>query len=289
MRITGISAVTFALLFSAVNANAQETLKPFKDRLFAYPQTLEERDGGAYLKVDYRELRDINERDAVPERRAKRQYVDLAGRRATKPAQLETLAGALNYQYAGKTSNARFITIYIHGKGGNAKQGVNDHSFGGNFNRIKMLMLKNNGLYLSPDAGDFTTSDIAKIEALIGQAAANSPSAKIMLACGSAGGAVCYALADQNNIAQRLSGIALLGSFWNDALFASAADKRKVPLYIAHGSHDTVFDIQQVESFYARARSNGLPVRMVRFETGTHGTPIRMIDWRAAINWMLSQ
>jgi hypothetical protein len=30
------------------------------------------------------------------------------------------------------------------------------------------------------------------------------------------------------------------------------------------------------------------PVRFVRFETGTHGTPIRMVDWRAVLNWMLS-
>jgi hypothetical protein len=26
----------------------------------------------------------------------------------------------------------------------------------------------------------------------------------------------------------------------------------------------------------------------MRFETGTHGTPIRMVDWRQALNWMLS-
>jgi hypothetical protein len=26
----------------------------------------------------------------------------------------------------------------------------------------------------------------------------------------------------------------------------------------------------------------------VRFETGTHGTPIRMTDWRETLNWMLA-
>ena len=31
------------------------------------------------------------------------------------------------------------------------------------------------------------------------------------------------------------------------------------------------------------------PARFVRFETGTHGTPIRMIDWRDTLNWMLSK
>jgi predicted esterase len=289
MKLSGVYAVIWFFVIFTSSASAQEALRPFKDRLFAYPQTLEKRDGGSYLKVDYREQRDINGRDAVPERRVKRQYVDLAGRRATKSAQLETSQGVLKYQFAGKTGNAKFITIYIHGKGGNAKQGVNDYSFGGNFNRIKMLMLKNNGLYLSPDAGDFSQNDLAKIEALISTAALKSPGAKIILACGSAGGAVCYHLADRKNISQRLAGITLLGSFWNDSFYASQAAQQRVPLYIAHGSRDTVFDIAQIDAFYARTKNKGIPVRMVRSESGTHGTPIRMVDWRAAINWMLSQ
>ena len=28
---------------------------------------------------------------------------------------------------------------------------------------------------------------------------------------------------------------------------------------------------------------------LVRFETGTHGTPIRMTDWRDILNWMLAR
>ncbi|MEQ1842015.1 MAG: alpha/beta hydrolase, partial [Verrucomicrobiales bacterium] len=37
-----------------------------------------------------------------------------------------------------------------------------------------------------------------------------------------------------------------------------------------------------------REKSPGYPVKMERFESGTHGTPIRMIDWRKTINWQLS-
>ena len=37
-----------------------------------------------------------------------------------------------------------------------------------------------------------------------------------------------------------------------------------------------------------RAGKGGYPARFVRFETGTHGTPIRMTDWRDTLNWMLS-
>ena len=62
-----------------------------------------------------------------------------------------------------------------------------------------------------------------------------------------------------------------------------------MPVYIGHGSRDTVFPVDTVEAFYAALRKSGYPVRMARFETGTHGTPIRMTDWRSVLNWMLAQ
>ena len=61
-------------------------------------------------------------------------------------------------------------------------------------------------------------------------------------------------------------------------------------MLLAQGSRDKVFPPEKMEAFYRaiRARSPGYPVRMVVFETGSHGTPIRMTDWRETINWMLS-
>ncbi|RUU70144.1 alpha/beta hydrolase, partial [Mesorhizobium sp. M7A.F.Ca.MR.362.00.0.0] len=56
------------LVSSAAHAAALE-LKPFKDDLFAYPATLSSDTNGAYTVIDYREMRDINQRDQVPERR----------------------------------------------------------------------------------------------------------------------------------------------------------------------------------------------------------------------------
>ena len=82
---TQLSALLFScfavlLIFAGSPAQAFE-LKPFKDKLFAYPGILESRDGGAYLVVDYDEMRDINRRDQTPERRVRRSYVDLMPRR----------------------------------------------------------------------------------------------------------------------------------------------------------------------------------------------------------------
>jgi dipeptidyl aminopeptidase/acylaminoacyl peptidase len=50
-----------------------------------------------------------------------------------------------------------------------------------------------------------------------------------------------------------------------------------------------VFPVETQEAFYKRVKSAGYPVRFVRFESGTHGTPIRMTDWRETLNWMLGQ
>ena len=95
----------------------------------------------------------------------------------------------------GKTEGAAIITIYLHGQGGSRKQGVDDFTFGGNFNRIKNLMADNGGLYLSPDFSDFGDKGAAEIAALIDHYAEASPGAKIFVACGSMGGCLCWKLA----------------------------------------------------------------------------------------------
>lgn len=273
-----------------VSASQPLRLAPFKDDLFAYPGLLESRDNGAYRVVDYREMRDINGRDAIPERRVKREYVATAVRRVQKDLVLDTKAGPVSHFAVGRRDGAAIITVYLHGQGGSRRQGVNDFTFGGNFNRIKNLMARNGGLYLSPDFTDFGTKGAAQVAGLIAAYAQRSPRAPVFLACGSMGGALCWRLADDASVADRLGGLLLLGSMWNDSFFESAAFDRRVPLFLGQGSHDTVFPVARQEAFYRTIRRHapGYPVHFVRFETGTHGTPIRMIDWRKTLNWMLS-
>ena len=87
-----------------------------------------------------------------------------------------------------------------------------------------------------------------------------------------------------------MSGLLLLGSVVDEDFKGTAAYKKKIPVFFGHGSHDTVFAVENQEAFYRslRAAKGGYPARFVRFETGTHGTPIRMTDWRDTLNWMLS-
>ncbi|WP_353645938.1 alpha/beta hydrolase [Mesorhizobium sp. WSM2239] len=276
------------LLSTLPSVASAETLKPYKDELFAYPAILSR--NGAHTVVDYNEMRDINGRDQIPERRAHSKYISTGVRKAQQDLVLRTGAGNVRHVAVGRRQGAKFITIYLHGQGGSRKQGVDDFSFGGNFNRIKNLMARNDGLYLSPDFSDFDEKGVAEIEALIAHYVGQSPGAKIFVACGSMGGALCWSLAGDKAIGPRLSGLLLLGSHWYNGFLASPAFRAKVPVFFGHGSRDTVFPVEKQEAFFRSiaAKSPGYPVRFVRFETGTHGTPIRMLDWRETLNWMLS-
>ena len=289
-RILSVPFVAFALVAGLASA-AADGLAPFKDQLFAYPKTLGESDGGAYRVVDYQEMRDINGRDEIPERRVRAEYVSLSVRRQQSDRILDTGAGKVPHIAVGTDKGARFITVYVHGQGGNRKQGVNDFTFGGNFNRIKNLMADNGGLYLSVDFTDFGPAGNAQIAAVVAHYAAASPRAPVFVACGSMGGAHCWMLAERDDMAARLGGLLLLGSHWNDAFLKSPAFKAKVPVFFGQGSRDPVFPVEKQEAFFRSIlkRDPRYPAMFVRFESGSHGTPIRMSDWRETINWMLSR
>jgi hypothetical protein len=294
MRLARMTATP--LLVAAIGATAwlcsppaaAQQLQPYKDGLFAYPAILSE--AGDYLVVDYHEARDIDARDEIPERRVRGKYVSTGVRRAQQDLVLDSEAGGIRHFAVGRTSGARFITIYVHGQGGSRKQGVDDFTFGGNFNRIKNLMAGNSGLYLSPDFSDFGAKGAAEIGALIRHYAAMSSDAEIFVACGSMGGALCWLLARDPDVARRLSGLLLLGSMRDDDFAASAAFARRVPVFFGHGSRDTVYPVEKQEEFFRSIleESPHYPARFVRFESGTHGTPIRMTDWRDTLNWMLA-
>lgn len=281
--------VAALLAFWALPASAQE-LAPFKDPLFAYPSTLSTTDGGDTRVVDYREMRDINGRDEVPEKRVDQRYVDLGVRRVQLDLRLQAAVGPIAHVAVGARAQARYITIYLHGKGGSRKQGSDDFTFGGNFNRIKNLMVRNGGLYLAPDISDFAAGGAAEAGVLLAHYLERSPSAKLFIACGSMGGGLCWRLAGDKRVAPRLTGLLLLGSHWDEKFFSTGAFRERVPVFFGHGSRDPVYALDRQLSFFRsiRDRSPGYPSRFVVFGNGTHGTPIRMTDWRDTLNWMMA-
>lgn len=278
-------AAAMLLLCGISQGQAAEPIAPFKNRLFAYPAVLSQQAGGAFRRYDYRESRDVDKRDRIPERRAERAYVDLSVNRQ----QRARMIGAAELYEVGAAAGARFVVIFVHGRGGDRRLGVDDWTFGGNFNRLKNLVARNGGTYWVPSVPDFESAGGAAMAGLIEAAAAASPGAPIILACASMGSILCWNAAADTELAAYLDGLVILGGTPGTAFPGSTAAALSVPLFLGHGSSDGIYPWQEQRSVFDRLRTQApdYPVRFALFETGSHGTPIRMIDWRDTLNWIL--
>lgn len=289
-----IPMLAFSLSMGFSGAVSAFELAPYKDKLFQYPKVLEQSHKGAFVRVEYTKKRDLYGRDEVREIRAHRRYVSLKPRRKQKKLVLSVTDRKIDYIGLGKLGGgAKAIVIYVHGKGGNRLQGANDWSFGGNFNRVRNLMLRNGGIYISTDITDFGRKGVEDVMALMRTYRKTSPKAPVFIACGSMGGHICWSLMRSNEAASMLGGVLLLGSLVDKGFLSSAmasGSGRAVPIYLGQGSEDPVFNWQGQQAFFTslKARRPDYPIRFTLFDSGSHGTPIRMTDWRLILNWMLS-
>lgn len=281
----------FCLSVAITPAQAQGgsgPLKPFKDDLFSAQTVISTGDGGASQVIDYDEMRDINGRDETPERRVKRDYVDLG---AKKYQSLETISvegRALEVGRVGSASGQAFTVIFIHGRGGDRRLGMNDYTFGGNFNRLKNLAVENGGTYYAPSIRSFDEKGVADVAALIADAKAKSGGRPVILACASMGSFICYGISRDNSAVSALKGMAILGGAVDPDLPKSALVKAKKPLWFTHGSEDKVYSAEQQAAMFRTLLKSGQPVRFTLYKTGTHGTPVRMTDWRAVLNFLIA-
>lgn len=287
-------AITIAAASGGVARAKQLQLTAYKDQLFAYPQTIDQARNGNYLNVAYNKQRDIYGRDKIPLRKAHSKYVTENLSWSRRVRKYNSPHGKQKYFSIGKYKrNAKITVIYLYGQGGNRFQGVNDWTFGGNFNRLQVLMKKNDGVLVTPDYTDFEDEGAKDIAALMLEFRRRSPNTTMILACGSMGAGVCWRLAKNPGLAAQINGMFILGGHWHDDfLLTSQARKggRHFPIYFGHGSWDPVFKPEVQLGFYNKLmkQAPNYPARFVMFDTGKHGTPIRMVDWRRELNWMLS-
>jgi len=265
------------------------TLKPWKDELFGYGTVVETADDGALRVVDYQEMRDINARDQVPERRVKSAYVSTAVKKATQAVTVDTPAGKLDVAMTGKGEGAAFTVIFIHGRGGDRRLGNNDWTFGGNFNRLKNLAAQNGGVYYAPSVPSFDDAGAARISGLILRAKALSPDAPVILACASMGSFICARVVRDATAVKSLSGMVLMGGAADGDYAKTPAFKAKLPVYFTHGDSDKVYAANDQIAVFRKLRKAGIPTRFVLFQTGGHGTPVRMTDWRETLNFLLAR
>lgn len=277
------------LSFSGAAAAGTGPLKPFKDELFSAQTVIESRDGGDYEVVDYQEMRDINGRDEEPERRVKRNYVDLSPRSQQVNETLGLDSGLMQVTRTGQAGDTAFTVIFIHGRDGDRRLGSSDDRFGGNFNRLKNLAVANNGVYYAPTIKFFDKRGVTAVAELIAMARQASPAGKVILSCASMGSFLCWGITREPEAVKNLSGLLIMGGAPDPDFFTSAAHKARLPVWFTHGSADKVYSAADQTKIYDRLHGEGYPVRFTLFQTGSHGTPVRMTDWRRVLNWLLSQ
>lgn len=283
-----LAAIAAFLPMVIASEASAEALKPFKDNLFSDQTVIESHDNGAFQTIDYQEMRDINGRDQIPEKRVKPDYIETGVR--WKAQQDETLALAdrkLDVTRVGPASGQGFTVIFIHGRGGDRRLGSNDYTFGGNFNRLKNLAYGNGGTYYAPSVKSFDSNGVADIAALIRYSYEQSGGKPVILTCASMGSFICWGITRDAESVKRLRGMAILSGVTDPDFTKSAFYKAKLPLWFTHGSKDPVYAAADQQALFEKLYKGGYPTRFTLFATGNHGTPVRMTDWRKVLNWIL--
>jgi hypothetical protein len=293
MRRFAAALLAAALLATAARAAEPYRLAPFKDELFAYPRILDEAYGGAYREVEYSRPRDLDARDVERGVRVDPKYVDLA----TDAVQADlavAIGGRTVKTYAvGRTAGAKAIVVFVHGSKAGRATGVDDWIHGGNFNRIKNLMMRNDGLYLSPSFRDFAAKGAADVKGLVLHFAGLSPGAPVFLACGSLGARICWRLMRDPAVAALVGGLILFDPVMgkDDLAVAARLDpSQRVPILITGSREDVLVGWRRQRDLF-RAMKKAVPdypIRYVLFSAGTHGLSLRLTDWRETLNWMLA-
>lgn len=292
MRMSTIHFLLVVALAVAAPANAAPAsgpIAPFKDDLFSSQKVMASSHGGAFNIVDYDEMRDINGRDREPERRVKNAYVDTSIRSRQANETLDFGDFKLPVTRIGTADNAAFTVIFIHGRGGDRRLGANDFTFGGNFNRLKNLAVRNGGTYYVPSVPSFDKAGVAAIAGLVDHAATRSPGRPVILACASMGSFICAGISRDAKAAGQLAGMAILGGAPDPEYAGTLAARARLPLFLTHGSVDKVYSAKDQQAIFERLQATGYPVRMTVYSSGGHGTPVRMSDWRDILNWLLTR
>lgn len=259
-----------------------QSIVSFKNDLFAHGKVLEQAYGSDFQRIDYDEMRDVNGRDQIPGQQAKKNRVAALKRGSESSVQI----GSVDTLVAGNLENFKFGVIFIHGAGGDKSLGFSDWSFGGNFNRLKNLVVKSGGVYISPSA-NLSPQGATGIAGITQALKAQNPSAKVILICASAGGIICSELSKNANSAN-LDGMVLLGSAVNiNPNSKSSFFSNKKPVVFAHGSRDPIAPWENFYKTFEALEKKGSPTKFYLYNNGNHGNPIRMIDWYQTLNFLL--
>lgn len=296
MRLILHALVGPALICLAIASTATAEplrIEPYKDDLFAYPGIIGSDYGGDYVLVSFDHQRDVIARDEIPDEKTRPEYVSLEVKASEGDFTLRRNGQSVRYVGVGRTDgNAEIITVFVHGLGASRFDGAHDWRSGGNLNRIKNLMVRNDGVYLSTDYSIFKGKAKRQIAALIDAYSEASPGAPVILICASIGARPCWDLMMDPETAALLDGVIMIAGVSNSTFAKSTTVRnleRWIPIYMAHGNEDRSVSWRAQESLFKqiKAAAPDYPIKIAVFDSGTHRAPLRMTDWRLAINWML--
>ncbi len=257
-------------------------IQPLRNDPFVAPAVLESAFGGDYTRFAY-----------VPVAESNRAAEALLASVPEPPrAELAFQHGGetIRYLAVGDLSKpAKMILIYLHGLGEDRIHGMREKQFGGAFSRLKRLAAQNDAVYISTDFSGYGRKAEQQVAALIADHASRSPGAPVFVACLSAGGKVCWRLAQNAGSASALRGVLLLGAS-ADRDFLKRAASSRVQIYLGVGTKDKFARWKSQQAFFRdlKAVTPDYPIRLAVFEAGEHATAARLTDWVAVLNWMLA-
>jgi len=268
-------------------------LKPFKDNLFRFKWWIIKSIYNWDIDyIDFSIKRDVEDRDEIDVKKVYDNYIEKINNDNRQDLSFKT---TLWKQYYWEVKNnkinnkdVKIVLFYFHWMGGNRHQWINDYTFWWNFNRIQNLMIKNKWVYISPDFRDFTDKWPMEMFILLKKKIQEYPNAQIYLSSASSGWTLLWRLMNNEEMKNKINGIILLGSVTN--LYNTIYDKN-IPIYVWHWTRDPNIAYTNKIKFYLRMKNRNInyPIKIELFQWWVHGTPIRMVNWKSIINWILQQ
>lgn len=190
------------------------------------------------------------------------------------------------FSFHSKSDNQKSILIYLHGAGGGFEQGMQNDNYKNSFNRLKELVAKENDfLYFTPEVSSLGDSGVSDLIDFINYLKTKYPEKPIYLAGASAGGRLASEVIKTDS--KYINGAILICPAVSDS-FASEEfpNNTKFNIYITSGSKDEVVPLKTVISIKDGLSRSGYNVALKVIENGDHNTPLEVIKWDDALNFV---
>jgi hypothetical protein len=241
--------------------------------------------------IDYSVFRDIEERDIIDVEKVADEYIELIP---------EWYRNLKNYEWDNwikqywevknsgiKDEEIKIITIYFYWLNWNINQWINDYRFWWNFNRIQNLMIRNNWIYITTEFTNFNDKWVSDISYLIDKLNKKYINAEIIISWASSGWALIWNILEEERLKKIVKWVLLIGS----TIDMDYKIDNLIPIYIWHWTKDRNIPYLTKYDFYNKLKEEkqNYPIKIEFFNWWIHWTPIRMINWLDAINWIFEQ